>query len=293
MPNVFTSAMDVTKPAGTRSKLLGDDDIREFKVQFCERLNVDHMQPQSEGGVDTVGFHRKSTLLKQASDPTAVADALILYAKVAGSYSELHTVHENAGVIQLTRLGKLLISSLGVASEAAGDLVVRGASAWDRMAMGSAYQYLRVNAGATALEWGADPRQPAANTVQASGSSDIQQTPSSYGDMADMSVSITTTGRPIEISFDGSFDVTGGFSGNMRCYIQIVIDGVSKVVKDWRWNTNIYFGIPFSMSWRESGLSAGAHTIKIQWKTDGGANGLGVLNQYGSNGARVLNAKEL
>lgn len=153
MPNTFTTALDVTKPAGTRSKLLGDDDIREFKVQFAERFNIDHEQPQTEAGDDNIGFHRKATLLEQGSDPAAVTDALILYAKLADSYSDLYCRHENAGVQRLTRLGKLWASALGVASEAAGDLLVRGASVWDRFAMGSASQQLRVNSGATGLEW--------------------------------------------------------------------------------------------------------------------------------------------
>lgn len=153
MSNTFTSSMDVTKPAGTRSKLLGDDDIREFKVQYCERMNIDHQQPSNEAGDGNVGFHRKTTLLEQGSDPTAVADALILYAKLAGSYSELHGVHENAGVQQLTRLGKLWVEALGIASEAEGDILYRDSSKWTRLAKGTASQQLRMNAGATAPEW--------------------------------------------------------------------------------------------------------------------------------------------
>lgn len=153
MPNTFTSAMDITKPAGTRSLLLGDDDIREFKVQYCERFDIDHMQPQAEGGVDTVGFHRKVTLIKQASDPLAVSDALIAYAKLSGSYSELFVNHENAGVIQLTRLGKLWIESLGIASEANGDILCRVGGVWTRVGIGTALQQLRVNAAATSVEY--------------------------------------------------------------------------------------------------------------------------------------------
>lgn len=139
----FTAEWDETKPAGTRSKLLGDDDIREFKQQVRERMAVDHYALATESADPLIGYHKKATLLEQASDPAAVADALILYTKLADSYSDLYGRHENAGVQRLTRLGKLWISALGAASEARGDLIVRGASLWDRVALGASGTYLK------------------------------------------------------------------------------------------------------------------------------------------------------
>lgn len=153
MANTFTTAMDVTKPAGSRSKVLGDDDIREFKVQFCERFNIDHYQPQSEGGVDTIGFHRKATLVEQAADPSVEANAIILYGKLSGSYTELFAYHENEGPIQLTHLGRLNIAALDISGASQGDLIVGGASDFQRLAVGSAYNRLRVQSNGLDLEW--------------------------------------------------------------------------------------------------------------------------------------------
>lgn len=149
----FTTAWDETKPAGTRSKLLGDDDIREFKKQYRERFAEDHVSLETEADDALVGFHNKVTLPEQGSDPLALADAIILFGKKIGSYAELQVQHENAGLIQITRLGKLWIEALGLENEAQGDLLIRLASAWGRLAKGTGLQQLRMNAGATAPEW--------------------------------------------------------------------------------------------------------------------------------------------
>ena len=154
MSNTFTTALDVSKPAGSRSKLLGDDDIREFKVQFAERFNIDHVQPTTEAGTDTIGFHRKATLI-ESGDPISVPDTLILYAKINSGVSELHTMHESQGSNRLTYLGMLDWEALRGPSEAEGDILYRSALKWSRLPKGAATNYLRMNAGATAPEWAA------------------------------------------------------------------------------------------------------------------------------------------
>lgn len=153
----FISGWDESKPAGTRSKILGDDDIREFKQQFRERFAIDHVALQNEVDDTLVGFHNQVTLVKQASDPLPLTDALILFTKKTGSYSELYGKHENAGTLQYTQLGKLLISALGITGEADGDLIMRISGAFARFALGTASQWLRVNAGATGLEYFTPP----------------------------------------------------------------------------------------------------------------------------------------
>lgn len=139
----FTTAWDETKPAGSRSMSLGDDDIREFKAQMRERLAIDHYFLQNETDDSLVGFHKKVTLLEQASDPASLADAFYLYAKLQGSYSELFGRHENAGVQRLTNLGKLWIEALGVDSAARGDIITRGASVFGRLALGASGTFLK------------------------------------------------------------------------------------------------------------------------------------------------------
>lgn len=131
----FTSAWDPTKPAGSRNLNLGDDDIREFKQQVQERSDVDGYFPSTDDA--NTGYHRKTTLLAQGSDPAQVAGTLILYGKTTGSYAELFSRHENATLQQLTLNGKLWIPALTIASDARGDMMVRGASLWGRTAIGS------------------------------------------------------------------------------------------------------------------------------------------------------------
>lgn len=46
--------------------------------------------------------------------------------------------------------------NFGFTSEAQGDLAVRGATVWDRFAKGAAYQFLKVDAAGTTLEWSSD-----------------------------------------------------------------------------------------------------------------------------------------
>lgn len=105
MPS-YVETHDVTKPAGSRDRSLGDDDIREYKRSIDERLNEDHVKPNDESGVTTVGYHRKATLPKQASDPTVVATAGILYTKDAGAGAiELYFEDAAGNVVQLTNAG--------------------------------------------------------------------------------------------------------------------------------------------------------------------------------------------
>ena len=147
----FTSAWDETKPAGSRNLNLGDDDIREFKQQVRERADVDSYFPSTDSA--QTGYHRKSTYAAQGSDPSAVSAALIAYAKTVSGAAELFVQHESAGVVQLTRLGKIWASALGIASEAQGDILFRGASIWDRLGAGTNGQFLKTQGAAANPIW--------------------------------------------------------------------------------------------------------------------------------------------
>jgi hypothetical protein len=52
-----------------------------------------------------------------------------------------------------TATGVITVTGLTIASEAQGDIIKRGASAWERLAIGTKYQTLAVNSGATSLEY--------------------------------------------------------------------------------------------------------------------------------------------
>lgn len=130
---VFVKSWDESNPAGSRSISLGDNDIRDFKYAIRERLQEDHNFFDSEAAQTNVGLHKKTSLINQ-SNPTNFADMLILFAKDAAAKSELHSVHEDGIVSQLTYLGKLWVSALKVASETNKDLIRHNGSVWTRYA---------------------------------------------------------------------------------------------------------------------------------------------------------------
>lgn len=134
---VFTKTWDEDAPAGSDAALNGDNEIRDFKFAIRERLSEDHNFFADESGETNVGLHKKVSLLEVASDPASLADAMILYSKLADSFADLHLRHENAGVQRITRLGKLWIEALGIASEAQGDILINNGSKWTRLAVGA------------------------------------------------------------------------------------------------------------------------------------------------------------
>lgn len=103
---------DESKPAGSRSPTLGDDDIREFKRAVRERLAEDHDFEATEspafGASDyTIGKHKYCTLLEQSTDKTTLANEIALEAKLVGSNSELYVVPESAGTPLLITRGNV------------------------------------------------------------------------------------------------------------------------------------------------------------------------------------------
>jgi len=103
----FTGTWDETKPAGSRARSLGDDDMRDIKRDFRERLAVDHQFVQDETGDATIGYHKKVTL-KTTTNPAAVAGTGILFCKDVAGKAELHFRDEDGHVIQITSAGSLL-----------------------------------------------------------------------------------------------------------------------------------------------------------------------------------------
>jgi hypothetical protein len=83
-----TVAWDEGSPAGSQSRSLGDDRIREMKTQIREVIAVDH-EMGSSGQSDTTGYHNKVTFVEQASSPSMVANTIMLFAKEIGGKTEL------------------------------------------------------------------------------------------------------------------------------------------------------------------------------------------------------------
>ena len=148
---VFIKTWDESNPQGSRSISLGDNDIRDFKYAIRERLAEDHRFYTSESGQTNVGLHNKSSYVSQASAPATLADSIILFSQDVNAKSELHSKHEDSITSQLTYLGKLWISGLKVASEAAGDLIYFNGTIWNRFATGNGFLS---NDGSGNLSWG-------------------------------------------------------------------------------------------------------------------------------------------
>lgn len=86
-------------PANTDDISNDAEVTRQLKVDLRERLEVDH----SWGGDASDGQHKKATLVKQDSDPSAITDTAILFSKDDGSgIPRLHYVKEDGSVHELS-----------------------------------------------------------------------------------------------------------------------------------------------------------------------------------------------
>lgn len=124
--------------------------VRKVRTDIAERLT--NLIAGFATGETADGF-KKLLLNELASDASAPTDAIALYGKVSGSYCELFLRHENAGVQQITVLGKINAANLGIASQAEGDILYHNGTDFVRLAKGTASQVLTMNPGATAPEW--------------------------------------------------------------------------------------------------------------------------------------------
>lgn len=119
---------------------------------------------------------------------------------------------------------------------------------------------------------------------QADASNVVSREGTGYGDLDDMSVTLNTTGGNLLIYFTAScMHSSQGYWLKYR----IVVDGTTKVVRQVRSTTSgtsLEIGTPVAIVWLESGLSAGSHTVKIQWAVDTG---------IGYTSFRTLTAVEL
>lgn len=103
---VYVETWDEEKPAGSRARSLGDDDIREFKRAIRERLAADHEFADDESGDDNIGYHKKATLIDSVTDFAAVTGCGIFYAKTVSGKLELF--YRNAeGINQITTNGAI------------------------------------------------------------------------------------------------------------------------------------------------------------------------------------------
>lgn len=106
-----TTAISETTPAGDSNIALGDNRIREYKVQNREILEVDHNYPSSGQDADA-GKHKKVSLIEQADLGTGAAGLPILGAQTVGGKAELVFTDEDNNDIQITDNGGIKFSSI-------------------------------------------------------------------------------------------------------------------------------------------------------------------------------------
>jgi hypothetical protein len=117
-----TVAWDETAPADTDNRYAGEAEIREFKTQVRELMNVDHQMDYVYGTSqqDTDwGWHKKLSLRSKQSTPTAKTDSMILYSQkkynsiISDYITELFVVDETGDVQQLTSNGDFIGGMVG------------------------------------------------------------------------------------------------------------------------------------------------------------------------------------
>jgi hypothetical protein len=116
------------------------------------------------------------------------------------------------------------------------------------------------------------------------GTSDISTTSTSYADMTNMSITNTLAAGNVNITFNAPIYAPTYASAAPVIFIQIVVDSVSKIILS---NSHIT-ETPYFLSWTGY-LSAGSHTIKIQWKQSSTGAGNAIVYQNGTtDGYRYL-----
>lgn len=123
--SVTGTNFNMIKPASTDSPRNGDDEIRNTKEGFRERLNRDHDFTSTTNTVDVgvnsndadVGKHRKVTFVSVITTPeVATYDKGFLYAKTVSDKGELHWEDEDGQEVQLTSVGVLNITAAAIAA---------------------------------------------------------------------------------------------------------------------------------------------------------------------------------
>lgn len=134
---------------------------------------------------------------------------------------------------------------------------------------GHGSKLLRVNSAGDAIEAVAIPDKDSTIVDEAT---DYTTTSTSFTDVdaTDLSKTLTTQGGPVVVMFLGSIkhSTTG-----MRIYLEIDVDGSPHATEDGilLWSTTTASELhPMAFARIITGLSAGSHTFKLQWKVSSG-----------------------
>ena len=236
---VYVETQDVTKPAGSRDRSLGDDDIREMKRAECERQNEDHIRPADETGETKVGYHRKSQYAALASDPTVVAGTGIVYTKDVGAgVIELFYRDAAGNVIQLTSGG--LINSIFRSGDKILSSNTNTPSGWTDQSGTYNNSFIRISSGTPLTTGGADTHDHGAATgshtlttaempahehdvyaVNGGGFLSGSHTSLADVDVSDSGTSMTATATMESVGGGGGHTHTIASANNVPVYVQM------------------------------------------------------------------------
>ena len=303
----FTYTYRTDTPGASDDPREGDDRMREIKAALQERLTVDHYWSASAASTydqADCGKHRWVTFQGPNTVSSVPENEGVLFTKDVSSKAELHFTDEDENEIQLTSAGTVKLSSasmLGVlanntyltAVDAAGtgtvDLIKATTGDVLQIPDGSV---LATSAAPTTDAMIANKKyvdDAGGQSDVATGTTDISNNDNDWADMADMSVTMTTTGGNVLVQFTATFR---SYTGHTRMELRMDLDG-SPYCTQMQWLTTGSIDANsqrhiVTMHYLFTSVSAGSHTFKIQWNDEED-----IIYQDGSDYPRVMSVIEL
>lgn len=113
-------------------------------------------------------------------------------------------------------------------------------------------------------------KDPPSAEYTANEASDYTTTSASFVDVdsTNLSLTITTAGGDVMVGFHGGVEANGGT--NPLVHFEVLVDGVQHAGNDGIIFTRLVNLRIISFVRLITGLSAGSHTFKLQWKVNGG-----------------------
>ncbi len=261
----FVKTWDETVPADTESVGAGAGRIRDEKEAVRERLAIDHNFKATEGADANIGKHKQVELIEKADDPSNPTAGIVIYDKSGKLYLRKKT---GAAVEMIDETAQTIN---GVKTFASTPIIPAAAPTKDADVANKKYVDDSI-AGAVLSP----------QVHQVTGTSNISTASASYVDMADMVYTDNFAEGKIFVMFVG-FILNKTSEGAANPGIRILIDDVQKAeiittaYGNGCGNNNV---LVYSGS-----VTAGSHTIKVQWKKAGGHT---LYHDGSTKGARVL-----
>lgn len=196
---------------------------------------------------------------------TAVGDYLLIYD--ASEPLDINKIK----VVSIADLMKLTTETARqpmVTGQAAGDLFYASAAGvLARLAKGSPGQVLKMNAGATAPEWGGGGIVTGASSVITHG----DQTNINYADVPGSSFNITLIQTSTVFLFAS---LVGKSHSGAYCIVTSYIDGTTGQESVLLPGSSVDFNAPMNLIQRKTGVAAGSRNLKLLSKTISGTYSL-------------------